>query len=84
MIKSVSHSVIFVIDEKKNVEDLGNVKIMDMRGNLVPLSLIHTCCLRTNQHDAFSTEEDLEKSIRRITRLVIQELKYPQHSSNNL
>jgi len=53
--------VIFVIDEKKNVEDLGNVKIMDMRGNLVPLSLIHTCCLRTNQHVAFSTEEDLEK-----------------------
>ncbi len=48
------------------------------------LSLIHTCCLRANQHVAFSTEEDLEKSIRRITRLVIQELKFPQHSSNSL
>lgn len=48
------------------------------------LSLIHTCCLRTNQNVAFSTKDDLEKSIRRITRLVIQELKHPQHNANNL
>jgi AcrR family transcriptional regulator len=48
------------------------------------LSLIHTCCLRTNQNLPCSTKNDLEKSIRRVTRMVIHELKYPQHSASNL
>jgi hypothetical protein len=39
------------------------------------LSLIHTCCLKTNPDIPYSTQEDLEKSIRRLTKIVLRELK---------
>lgn len=44
------------------------------------LSLIHTCCMKTNQDIPFSSQEDLELSVRRIVKMVISELKNPQHS----
>jgi AcrR family transcriptional regulator len=47
------------------------------------LSLIHTCCSKNNPDIPFSTAEDLERSIRRVTRMVISELKNPQHNANN-
>ena len=40
--KKTELKVKFADISKKNVEDLGNVKIMDARGNLVPLSLLAT------------------------------------------
>lgn len=44
------------------------------------LSLIHSCCMKTNQDIPFSSQEDLESSVRRLTRIVITELKEPKHS----
>lgn len=44
------------------------------------LSLIHSCCMKTNQDIPFSTQEDLERSVRRLTRIVIAELREPKHS----
>lgn len=43
------------------------------------LSLIHSCCLKTNQDIPFSSQEDLERSVRRHTRMVLSEFKNPQH-----
>ena len=43
------------------------------------LSLIHSCCMKNNQHIPFSSQEDLERSVRRVTRIVIAELKEPKH-----
>jgi len=43
------------------------------------LSLIHTCCGKNNRTIPFSTTEDLEKSIRRMTRMVLAELGHPLH-----
>lgn len=43
------------------------------------LSLIHSCCMKTNQDIPYSSQEDLEKSVRRVTRIVIAELKEPKH-----
>lgn len=42
------------------------------------LSLIHTCCARTNPNIPFSSPEHLERSVRRVTRMVLHELKHPQ------
>lgn len=47
------------------------------------LALIHTCCMRNNSDVPFSSVSDLEKSVRRVTRMVLAELKQPQHTSNN-
>lgn len=47
------------------------------------LALIYTCCERNNNEIPFSSQSDLERSIRRLTRIVLTELKYPQHTSNN-
>lgn len=44
------------------------------------ISLIQNCCLKHNKNVPFSTQEDLEKGIRRITRIVLSELKAPRHS----
>lgn len=43
------------------------------------LSLIHTCCMKTNQDIPFSSQEDLEMSVRRIVKMVVSELRNPQH-----
>lgn len=43
------------------------------------LSLIHTCCGKNNKSIPFSTTSDLEKSIRRITKMVLKELRNPQN-----
>jgi AcrR family transcriptional regulator len=43
------------------------------------LSLIHTCCGKNNENIPYSSPLDLEKSIRRLTRLVLKELCNPQH-----
>ena len=43
------------------------------------LSLIHSCCMKTNQDIPFSTQEDLERSVRRLTRIVIAELRELKH-----
>lgn len=43
------------------------------------LSLIHSCCLKTNQDIPFSDQSYLEKSVRRLTRMVLSELKNPEH-----
>lgn len=48
------------------------------------LALIHTCCMRNNSDVPFSSVSDLEKSVRRVTRMVLAELKQPRHISSNL
>jgi AcrR family transcriptional regulator len=45
------------------------------------LSLIFTCCFKTNHDIPFSSKDDLEKSVRRLTGLVLSELKQPRHKS---
>lgn len=47
------------------------------------LSLIHTSCIRANNKIPYSSPMDLEKSIRRLTRMVLLEIKRPQHISSN-
>jgi AcrR family transcriptional regulator len=47
------------------------------------LALIHTCCTKTNTEVPFSSVEDHERSIRRITRLVLTDLRHPQHKTSN-
>lgn len=47
------------------------------------LSLIHNSCAKSNNNIPFCTNEDLEKSVRRLTRMVLSELKHPQHKSNS-
>lgn len=51
--------------------------------HVVHLSLIHTCCLRDNKEIPFSTKADLEKSVRRVTRIVIAEIKSSLHKTSN-
>ena len=48
------------------------------------LSLIHSSCIRAHHKIPYSDETDLEKSIRRLTGMVLSEIKHPQHSPNNL
>jgi AcrR family transcriptional regulator len=48
------------------------------------LGLIHTCCLRKNTTIPYSSIPDLEKSVRRVTRMVLAELRHPQHKTSNL
>lgn len=52
-------------------------------GLVTHLTLIHTSCSKTNKSIPFATATDLEKSIRRITRVVLDELKSPRHRSSN-
>lgn len=47
------------------------------------LGIIHTCCMRTNKDIPFSSQEDLERGIRRMTRMVLAELKEPRHKASN-
>lgn len=47
------------------------------------LAMIHTCCMKTNKDIPFSSQSDLEKNIRRVTRIVVAELKNPQHTASN-
>lgn len=47
-------------------------------------ALIHTCCLKTNKNIPYSEQTDLEVNLRRVTRMVLAELKHPQHKTNNL
>lgn len=47
------------------------------------LALIHSCCMKTNKNIPFSSRDDLETSIRRMTRMVVAELKHPQHKTSN-
>lgn len=47
------------------------------------LALIHSCCMKTNKNIPFSSREDLETSIRRMTRMILAELKNPQHKTSN-
>lgn len=47
------------------------------------ISLIHTCCMKNNQDIPYSTQDDLEYSVRRVTKMVLSELKNPQHNTNN-
>lgn len=39
------------------------------------IAIIHTCCLKTNPGIPFSEISDLEKGVRRLTRVVLLELK---------
>lgn len=48
------------------------------------LALIHTCCIRNNSEIPYSSVNDLEKSVRRVTRMVLSELKAPQHNASSL
>ena len=47
------------------------------------LALIHSCCMKTNKNIPYSSREDLETSIRRMTRMIVTELKHPQHKTSN-
>ncbi len=47
------------------------------------LSLIHNCCAKTNKDLPFASVEDLEKNIRRTTRIIISELIEPRHRASN-
>lgn len=47
------------------------------------LALIHTCCTRNNSEIPYSSVSHLEKSVRRVTRMVLAELKAPQHNASN-
>lgn len=39
------------------------------------ITIIHTCCLKKENEIPFSSQDDLEKGIRRLTKLVLNELK---------
>lgn len=43
--------------------------------HITHLSLIQSCCMKNNKDVPFSSIPDLEKGIRRLTRLVLQDLK---------
>jgi AcrR family transcriptional regulator len=48
------------------------------------LALIHTCCAKNNAAIPYSSAEDHERSIRRVTRMVLTELRNPQHAPSSL
>jgi AcrR family transcriptional regulator len=50
---------------------------------VVHLSLIHNCCLKNNKDIPFSSQGDLEKGIRRVTRMVLDEIRHSRHKSSN-
>lgn len=45
------------------------------------LSLIYNCLMRTDEVPPYFSPGDVEKSIRRLTRMVLSELKDPRHKS---
>lgn len=52
--------------------------------HIVHTAIVHTTCLKSNTDILFCSQEDLEGGIRRLTRMIIAELKHSQHSASNL
>lgn len=45
------------------------------------IALINSCCLKNNKNIPYSSQEDLERGIRRVTRMVLEELKNPKYQN---
>jgi AcrR family transcriptional regulator len=45
--------------------------------HVVHLSITHSCCMKANMDIPFATPTDIQKGIRRLTRIVLSELKNP-------
>jgi hypothetical protein len=52
-------------------------------GQVIHFSLIYNSCVKNSNKIPYSQQDDLEKSIRRITRMVLSELKNPLHDASN-
>ncbi len=47
------------------------------------LAIVYSCCTKTNKDLPFASFEDLERNIRRTTKIIISELIEPRHRPSN-
>jgi len=72
--KVISEAIAKEIGKEANDEDY-HWAVRTLFSHVIHTILITTCCMRNQDNTPFSTEEDIEKGIRRLTKVVLQELR---------